>query len=463
MLLLDQVNGILDFSRVEAGKLELESAPFELRGLLDDTLQIVAERAHARGLELMLDADGSLPSTVVGDAGRLRQVVLNLLGNAIKFTESGEVVLTVRAVAPERLGFEVTDTGIGIAADALPRLFQPFSQADRSTTRRFGGTGLGLAICRQLVVLMGGEIGVESEPGRGSRFWFEISLPAGEALDVPLPSLPRGHRALCVDDHPRHRAILASMLARLNVETAVAADLVEADARLAAAPADRRFEIVVLDAELEGADAWTPGGAVPPAILALTSDAGRLAAPAHWSAILPRPVREPLFAATCARLVGAPTLTQGSRAMPPALASSSAESDDATGVPDIAPGLLVLVVDDNAINQRVATRSLQKLGCRVETAQNGREALDAADRTSFALILMDCQMPEMDGYAATRALRAREGTGPRTPIVAMTAGARAEDREACLASGMDDYLSKPFALDDLRRVVARWAVLAVRP
>jgi len=202
---------------------------------------------------------------------------------------------------------------------------------------------------------------------------------------------------------------------------------------------------------------------VPPAILALTSDAGRLAAPAHWSAILPRPVREPLFAATCARLVGAPTLNQSSRAVPPALASSPAEGHDATGVPDIAPGLLVLVVDDNAINQRVATRSLQKLGCRVETAQNGREALDAAARTSFALILMDCQMPEMDGYAATRALRAREGTGPRTPIVAMTAGARAEDREACLASGMDDYLSKPFALDDLRRVVARWAVLAVRP
>jgi signal transduction histidine kinase/CheY-like chemotaxis protein len=451
-LLLQRVDEVLDFSRVEAGKLELESAPFELRGLLEDTLQIVAERAQSRGLELMLDADPSLPQAVVGDAGRLRHVLLNLLGNAIKFTEAGHVVLAARSVETDRLEFSVSDTGIGIEPDAMPRLFRPFSQADASTTRRFGGTGLGLAICRQLVGLMGGAIAVESQPGVGSSFRFTAVLPETPPLDRPLPVLPSGFRILCVDDHPIHRAVIAAMLGRANVAADTAATLDEATARLAG---PEPAHLVVLDAELEGAAAWLPPArpAMPP-ILALTTDALRLVPSPQWAAILPRPVREPLLAATVARLLG----VTPSRAERPAAPEATAAASTL-----IAPDLPVLVVDDNPINQRVATRSLQKLGCRVDTAANGEEAVDAALRTPYALILMDCQMPLMDGYEATRQLRARQDGSARTAIVAMTAGARAEDREACLACGMDDYLSKPFTLADLQRVVARWGVAPVQP
>jgi len=458
-LLLEQVNEVLDFSRVEAGKLEIEAAPFELRGLLDDTLQIVAERAHARGLELMLDADASLPPAVLGDAGRLRQVILNLLGNAIKFTESGEVVLTARALTRDRIEFSVADTGIGIEPEAIPRLFQPFSQADRSTTRRFGGTGLGLAICRQLVALMDGEIGVTSVPGEGSRFRFTVRLPEADPLDMALPAVPGGYRALVVDDHPRHRGIVAAMLERTGLIARAASSIDEATALVARPPVgEHPYDVIVLDAEIEGATTWAPQrGTTPIAVLALTADAGRSEAPPQWSAILPRPVREPLLAATIARLVGtAPPVVPAA-----VTASSSPQPAESDRPAVVVPGLHVLVVDDNAINQRVASRSLQKLGCRVDTAANGREAVEAASRTTYALILMDCQMPDMDGYEATRVLRAREADGPRTPIVAMTAGARAEDREACLACGMDDYLSKPFALPDLQRIVAQWAVLPV--
>jgi signal transduction histidine kinase/DNA-binding response OmpR family regulator len=451
-LLLERVDEVLDFSRVEAGKLELESVPFEVRGLLEDTLQIVAERAQAKGLELMLDADISLPQAVVGDAGRLRQVLLNLLGNAVKFTEAGHVVLAARAIDADRLEFSVYDTGIGIAPDARPRLFQPFSQADLSTTRRFGGTGLGLAICRQLVGLMGGEIDVESEPQVGSAFRFTAVLPETQAIDAPMPVLPGGYRALCVDDHPVHRAVIAAILGRANVTTETAGSLQEADARLAGPDP---FHLVVLDAEIDGAGGWLPAARpeMPP-ILALTADAAHLVPPAQWAAILPRPVREPLLAATVARLLGVVTCRAGRSAGPETSPAGSAH---------VPPDLPVLVVDDNLINQRVATRSLQKLGCRVDTAANGREAVAAALRTPYALILMDCQMPEMDGYEATRQLRLRQDGAARIPIVAMTAGARAEDREACLASGMDDYLSKPFTLPDLQRVVARWAAFPVRP
>jgi signal transduction histidine kinase/ActR/RegA family two-component response regulator len=316
--LLAIVNDILDFSKIEAGRLELEAIDFDLPAIVEDSLDMLAERAQGKGLDLARVIQPDVPRVVTGDPGRLRQVLLNLVGNAIKFTHEGGVVVRVSRTGGEETGtvrFEVADTGIGIASEAQGRLFQPFSQADTSTTRRYGGTGLGLVICRRLAEAMGGAMGVESEPGRGSTFWFTVAVKGG--------------------DH------------------------------------------------------------VPPAAVA--------------------------------------------RARP-------AESTAA----GVARSLCILVAEDNAVNQRVAVRMLEKAGHRVDLVSNGREAVEALGRKPYDLVLMDCLMPQMDGFEATRAIRAAEvGTVRHVPIVALTANAMQRDREECLAAGMDDYLTKPIRVEQL--------------
>jgi CheY-like chemotaxis protein len=343
--LLAIINDILDFSKIEAGRLELEAIDVDLPAIVEDSLDLLAERAQAKGLELARVIQPDVPRVVTGDPGRLRQILLNLVGNAIKFTDEGGVVVRLSRTGGDEtraVRFEVADTGIGIAREAQGRLFQSFSQADTSTTRRYGGTGLGLVICKLLAEAMGGAIGMESQPGRGSTFWFtvavkdevEASAPSGTAI-----SSLRSRQVLEVDD--------------------------QAPARPAASAA-----------------------------------------------------------------AGAPRSRR------------------------------ILVAEDNVVNQRVAVRMLEKAGYRVDLVSNGREAVEALDRVPYDLVLMDCLMPQMDGFEATRAIRAAEvGTERHVSIVALTANAMQQDREQCLAAGMDDYLAKPFTKQALTAAVERWAEL----
>jgi TMAO reductase system sensor TorS len=339
--LLEIINDILDFSKIEAGKLELEHIEFALREIIEETIEILVLRARAKGLELRCEIEPSVPAAVRGDPVRLRQVLINLAGNAIKFTESGEVVVRVAVLdADGRLRFEVSDTGIGIAAEAQSQIFSAFTQADSFTTRKYGGTGLGLAICRQLVALMGGVIGVASEPNRGSTFWFEIRMepvaaPAVLAVPAVRPAAPRLRAA-------------AAMPARVSATASV--------------------------------------------------------------------------------------------------------------------GPRILVVEDNAVNREVAAGMLENLGYRSELAINGLLALEAIAESSYAAVLMDCQMPVMDGLTATQEIRRREaGSGGRVPIIALTANAMEANRERCLAAGMDDFLPKPFTQMQLTAVLGRWAPVAQAP
>jgi two-component system sensor histidine kinase/response regulator len=459
--LLGVINDILDFSKIEAGKLELQKVPLEVRDLVEEVVDALAEGAHRKKLELNCLVPAAVPTRVQGDAGRLRQILINLVGNAIKYTERGEVVVRVAAMEEAddavRLRFEVTDSGIGIPADQLERIFETFTQVDHHSRRNAGGTGLGLSICKQLVEKMGGAIGVHSALGSGSTFWFELRLakqPDGAAAVGRPERQMQGLRALIVDDNSTNREILGHQLRAAGVVHEEADCGAGALEKLrAAAMQGKPFDIAVTDEDMPGMDGIALARAVrSDPLLAATrlimlSSLGREgAAPETGIAYcLTRPVRQSqLFDCLVSAMAGTTCAPVVRQAQPAPAANLQAH---------------VLLVEDHPVNQELALHMLEMLGCRAVVANHGREALEALDRTAFDLILMDCQMPEMDGFEATAEIRRREAArinGRRIPIVALTAGAVDGDREKCLAAGMDDYVTKPFSFDQFERALRRW-------
>ena len=464
--LLKIINDILDFSKIEAGRLELDLVDVDIRDLGEEAVQLLASVAHEKGLELTCRIAPEVPPCLRTDPVRLRQILLNLLGNALKFTERGEVTVCIETAKDPNpklassqclLRISVSDTGIGVTPEAQTRLFQSFSQADSSTTRRYGGTGLGLAVSKQLAVMMGGEIGVDSEPGRGSCFWFTIraEVVQGRESAFSRPSLT-GMRVLIVEDNATNRTILQHQLAALGADCAVAVDGHAGLASLRAALLQGSpYHLVLIDMKMPRMNGIELIRAVRGdsglqdtklALLTSMSASGEVAAAraAGADAYLTKPVhREELFK-ELARLAGA--------ALPDRPAAGA----------DVADGLdcrdaHVLVAEDHPVNQEIVRAMLESAGCRVTLVTNGRQAVEATRKQSFALVLMDCQMPELDGLEATRQIRVRESAGgARLPIVALTANAMTGDRERCLAAGMDDYLSKPFKGSDVTALLRRW-------
>jgi two-component system sensor histidine kinase/response regulator len=470
--LLQIINDILDFSKVEAGKLELERVEFGLREAVEESIEIFAGRAHAKGLELVCAIELDVPGMVCGDPMRLRQVLINFVGNAIKFTDSGEVIVRVRAVGRDGLlRFEVIDTGIGISEEAQANVFNAFSQADSFTTRKYGGTGLGLAICRQLAGLMGGEIGVHSEVNRGSTFWFEVRLePAADATPT-LTRLPRmnlaGLRALIVDDNASNREILQQHLQSWGIDV-VAAETSAAALAALSAEEGARFDLGLVDDQMPGMDGiqlaklirQEPRWSALRLILLSTRDDhdGGSQSSQYFAAMLTKPLRRSQIFACVTRVM---TMEPGAAMnAPPAGAPSAAHAVAARAV-----GPNILLVEDNPVNREVAVGMLESLGCATDAAENGWIALKAMTTTTYDAVLMDCQMPVMDGLAATGEIRRREQTSgaARVPIIALTANAMEGDRERCLAAGMDDFLSKPFTQQQLATLLRRWLALRALP
>ena len=462
--LLTIINDILDFSKIESGRMELEEEPFELRGCLEEALDLFSYKCEEKGIELAYLAD-DVPAFVAGDVTRVRQIVVNLVGNAVKFTEQGEVFLSVksrqvetpahalsapREGAPARwfeLQFAVKDTGIGIPADRMDRLFKVFSQVDASNTRRFGGTGLGLAISRRLIELMGGTIAVESRVGEGSTFRFNLTLREAEAVSPPVvmaPPLLAGRRLLIVDDSEVNRRILHIQAERWGMIPHAVASGDEALAWLASHTAD----LAALDMhmpEMDGLELSScirelPAGKDLPLVLFSSAASLRNRSDARWknfAGSFTKPVKK-------AQLRDALLQALGQRGLPSGPMTRERRAVLAESCP-----LRLLLVEDNVVNQKVASHFLGQMGYRRDVAANGVEALQAMERQDYDVILMDIQMPEMDGYEATREIR-RRFIGCRAPqIIALTAGAMEEDREKCLACGMDDYLSKPLRIDEV--------------
>ena len=469
-LLLTIVNDILDFSKIEAGKLTFETIDFDVQEIVETTLELLARQAVDKGLELTGFVLPEVPRRLRGDPNRLRQVLSNLVGNAIKFTEAGEVAVLVSRLDETEAGttvrFEIKDTGIGIAREAQARLFLAFSQADGSTTRRYGGTGLGLAISKQLVSLMRGEIGLESTPGQGSTFWFVV--PLQRSLEAATPAHvrrldPAGLHVLVVDDNSTNRMILEHQTRAWRMRCQCARNAAEALTALTREAAADPFSLAILDLQMPDMDGLALARAIKsnPAIagtplLMLTSQGEPLDAETLRStgiaASLVKPVRQ-------SRLLDLITTVLENA---PPLRSAAMDGRAASLVsPSSAAGLRILLAEDNAINQKVALGLLATFGYKATVAVDGKQVLAACDRERYDIILMDCQMPEMDGYEATRQLRLREralGTPPqfRLYIIAITASAMQGDRERCIEAGMDDYVSKPVEESDLTAAFERW-------
>jgi len=458
-MLLAVINEILDFSKIEAGRLELEHTDVDLIPLVESIAAMVAPQARAKELDLLTYVDPSVPEVVIGDALRLGQILTNLLGNAVKFTPTGSVTVLVTAGPAEGdrvpVTFSVRDTGIGIDPDARMRLFEPFRQADMSTTRRFGGTGLGLAISRQLVQLMKGQINVESEPGFGSTFSFTVPFIRSRTTSTrpPLTDL-RGTRVLVVDDDANAQEIFHRTLESWGVHSDGATEGDEALARLQiAAGRGQPYDAVLVDYGLGETDGISVGRTIREQ--SQLKDLPLLMVTAHDDSARARIARAAGFAAYLVKPIAQSTLYD---ALSDAVHTRvhAAESTPTSSVP-VARDERVLVVEDNQVNARLAMRQLQRLGFTADTVSNGREAVDAQRRENYDLIFMDVQMPVMDGYEASSEIRRDEIRARRhVPIVAMTANALNEDRDACLAAGMDDYVSKPVSLANLRIVLDRW-------
>lgn len=483
--LLSLINNVLECSKIEAGKVELECIDFNLRTAVEDVLAQFAERAEAKGLELTGLVHAAVPTALRGDPGRLRQILTNLVGNALKFTDNGEVTLQayLEKDAPNAalIRFEVTDSGIGITPDAQAKLFSPFVQADSSTTRKYGGTGLGLSISKQLVELMGGRIGINSAVGHGSTFWCRIDFV--KQVDAPRATLPlgdlNGRRILIVDDNESNRLILRHLVTGWGMLADMAENAADALRQVTEAPARGiAYDLAILDVMMPGKDGLELArefrqhpAAAGIRIVVLTSLLQRghaeQARQAGAMGYLPKPARHDQLR-ECLRTV---------------LGITRVEREDTRPTDHIAPRLVtrhsmadsmprqrILIVEDNPINQKLAVRMAEKLGYHPDVVDNGKEALTTLTKEDYALILMDCQMPIMDGFETTRLIRERETAArserqtshpsPRTPhmpIIAVTANAMQGDREHCLAAGMDDYLAKPIQLDTLRAVLHRWA------
>ncbi|HKS09986.1 MAG TPA: response regulator [Pyrinomonadaceae bacterium] len=464
--LLTIINDILDFSKIEAGKLNFEVLDFVLTNAIEDTIELLAEKAHQKKLELASLVHKDVPVFLRGDPGRLRQIITNLLGNAIKFTEHGEVV--VRACAESEtetevvIRFEVSDTGIGISETAQRNLFQAFTQADGSTTRKFGGTGLGLAISKQLVELMDGEIGVRSVEGEGSTFWFTARFekqPEGAVIEQPNVDF-ENLRVLIVDDSATNRQILKHQVGSWGMVHEEAESGRQALTLLhAAVQRNEPFSLAVLDLMMPNMDGFELARRIKanPAIagvrlVMLTSFGERgdaqTARESGIAAYLTKPVRQSQLFDCLAKVISKNSRPETNAPLVPVVTKHSlAEAK-------IMSNKRLLLAEDNAVNQKVALRQLQKLGYRADAVANGREAVEALGRIPYDLVLMDCQMPEMDGYEATAEIRRREGAAKHTWIVAMTANALEGDRAKCLAAGMDDYVSKPVKVEDLSAVLS---------
>jgi two-component system, sensor histidine kinase and response regulator len=459
--LLTVINDILDFSKIEAGKLDIECIDMNLRDTLEDVARLLAIHAHAKGLELTVSIDPNVPELVAGDPARLRQILTNLGGNAVKFTDRGEVALEARLLESGPNGVlircEVRDTGPGIAAERLDALFKPFTQVDASTTRRFGGTGLGLSIVKRLAALMSGDAGVTSAVGAGSTFWFtaRLGVASRRTLEPSVRAALPGLRALVVDDNETNRRVIGGQLALWGVQALTASSAKEClDALESAAAAGRPFEVALIDYHMPGADGAQLGRQIRdrPRLeatrLVLLTSAGyrgdaRRFAELGFAGYLLKPVTERELAA-CLSLVMSSSADSWRQREHPIVTRHHARS--------LGEGKRahVLLAEDNAVNQKVARAMLERIGVGVEVVSNGREAVQAWKSGRFDVIIMDCQMPEMDGYEATREIRAQEVGERRIPIVALTAHAMKGDDEACRAAGMDDYLAKPIDSERLR-------------
>ncbi len=503
--LLTIINDILDFSKIEAGKLELEAIDFNLRASLEEVVDLFAKPVHDKGLELVCFIHPEAPLALRGDSGRVRQVLVNLLGNALKFTHQGEIVLEVQremdgegngqtppvshcspldaespVPASVTLRFSIRDTGIGIPLDRRNRLFQSFSQVDASTTRKYGGTGLGLVICKKLVELMGGAIGVDSVAGQGSTFWFTLPLQvqsddAQAATTSPRLSL-HDLRALVVDDNATNRTILYHYLTDWGLQCDSAENGSQALAGLRrAAKAGHPYDLAVLDFQMPGMDGVVLAHAIKtdPALasvklILLTSigqrGQGEQTRQAGIESYLTKPVHHAQLFSSLATVMGLAPLQDNAPSVSFSLARTETEGSSRNRA-------LILVVEDNAVNQKLAVRLLDKMGYRADVVANGLEALDALASIPYAAVLMDCQMPEMDGFEATRALRQREASQhqngetkhsalPHVPVIAMTANAMEGDRERCLVAGMDDYIAKPIKPAELKTTLERWITWA---
>jgi signal transduction histidine kinase/CheY-like chemotaxis protein/HPt (histidine-containing phosphotransfer) domain-containing protein len=467
--LLDLVNDILDLSKIEARKLDLEVLDFDLRTILEDTAEMLAVRATGKKLELICLVERNVPSLLRGDPGRLRQVVINLAGNAIKFTHQGEVVVRVSLLHEDggnvTLRFSISDTGIGIPSHRLGTLFAPFTQLDGSTTRKYGGTGLGLAISKQLVELMGGVIGVQSTEGVGSTFWFTVALekqPKGTDCSPEIRPDLQDIKVLVVDAHPVSRQAITELLEFLGCRIEEAVEMNAAlDMLHRAADDGDPFQVALIDMSMTGMDGTefsckikaSPKLAKTHLIMLTTPDQSENASRLEetgFSACLSKPVRQHRLL-ECLTMnndmkISAQATPMGSHIHKPAIRKMDASSER------------ILLAEDNVINQQVVKHLLKMLGFDVDIVSNGLEAVKAMEQVRYDLVLMDCQMPEMDGYEATAIIRDAQSRvlDHRTPIIAVTAHAMEADKEKCLKAGMDDYLPKPIRLGDLRKKIWRW-------
>ncbi len=489
--LLSIVNDILDFSKLDAKKLTLECIDFDLRRTVDDIVHLLAAQAAQKGLELVGIVSAGVPDELRGDPGRLRQILLNLIGNAIKFTDEGEVVLRVTLEGESNgdpvLRFEVSDTGIGLTAAQQAGLFRPFSQADGSATRRYGGTGLGLAISKNLVEQMRGRIGVESVSGTGSRFWFQICLekrPAEAAARLPMRRTLQGLRVCIVDDSEACSALLGQFAVAWGMQPLAVKDGAQALVSLREhARRDMPFDLMILDDTLPDMTGFELARAIrsvpssrPPRLVLLASlgerGDGARARAAHFSAYLTKPIRERQLYECLCTVMGTGCEAAGEPAASPALITAHSLAERRAK-----HRIRVLVAEDNPINQKVAVRLLERMGVQADVVPDGKQAVEAVARHAYDLVFMDLQMPVMDGWDATAAIRrletsgelasrpaadepcgrVKEGAGRRhLPVIALTASITDIDRERCLGAGLDEYVTKPLLLDGLRAVLERW-------
>jgi signal transduction histidine kinase/DNA-binding response OmpR family regulator len=480
--LLVIINDILDFSKVEAGRIELEDVAYDLDQAVEEVLDLLTARAAEKNIELALEVADNVPRGLIGDVGRVRQVLLNLVNTGVKFTDHGYVHVAVRLDEQQsadgrntqHLLFSISDTGIGVAADRQHVLFKRFSQADSSTTRRYGGTGLGLAICKNLIELMGGEIGMRSREGGGSMFWFRLPLRVAPSATLMLPpSFATPGRVLVVDDLEINRRVLSRQLTSWRIEHECvngAADAVKA--LHCAAAAGSPYRLALIDHMMPEVDGLTLGRQIASdrelehTAMVMLSSAGQQSAKrfheAGFFAVMVKPVvraRQLLNVLQAAMNAAPRAIGEGAAPAPSVAHATSTHAESFMETTKILPRR-VLLAEDNVVNAKLAVRLLERLGCRVDVACNGHEALKMAQSIPFDLVFMDCQMPEMDGFEATRAIRAWErasriepSPATRLPIVALTANAMQGDRERCLEAGMDDYITKPLARADLQRVL----------